>query len=168
MGAQFKGVDMMASATIDADYRAGGNSTAINSTITLEFEVNAWPFERENYTAGALSGAAGTTAGALGESDYHKQQRAKAKAKKRGDDGIEYHMTLSGEAIAGHSCDAPTAEGVIGAPRKAEITLMLRDLYGVDVNARGSLIMYCENGESPDGQNVDSHHRGRRRGHRRQ
>jgi len=31
---------------------------------------------------------------------------------------------------------------------------MLRDLYGVDVNARGSLIMYCENATtpSPDGQ----------------
>jgi len=69
--AQFKGANMMASASIEADYRAGGgNTTQLNSTITLEFEVNAWPFER-----GALSEAAGTTAGALGESNYHKVGR---------------------------------------------------------------------------------------------
>jgi hypothetical protein len=75
-----KGVDMMASATIDADYRAGGNSTALNSTITLEFEVNAWPFA-PNKTTGALGGAATatSTSAPLGESDYHKVGRCTLK-----------------------------------------------------------------------------------------
>jgi hypothetical protein len=57
---------------------------------------------------------------------YNKAQHAKAS----GGDDEEYHMTLSGIAVAGHSCYAPTAAGVIGAPRKAEISLMLRDLHG--------------------------------------
>jgi hypothetical protein len=127
--AEFKGSDFIASATIESDWRKGENASTISSNLNIEFELNAWEFVKET-TSTALLGVASSSA----------------------DEVTDFHMTLRGTIRGPSSCDVPSQSDIIGAPRTAEVELTLRDLYGVDVNARGSLILYCEAGESPDGQ----------------